>query len=108
MAYLDLVNFRDNDARDQDYLLIASNIVQQLAPVPVVLPVPSDYAPKARAAERLVFNWITSTSGGTVTSEGISGISSSYAEQKVVRSMVRGVMGDYYKSGFRVVGIERG
>lgn len=110
MAYLDLYDFRDTDARDEDYLEIASAIVQELAPVPE--PEPDDYAPKARAAERLVFNWISSTSGGSLTSKSIAGtISFSFSDQKVVRRMVKGVMGDYYTggtSGLRVVGIERG
>ncbi len=87
---------------------VAAGYVQQLAPAPD--PIPDDYYDMAAAAEYIIYNYLTQTSGASVSSEGVSGISSSYVDIKTVKALIAPVMGAYYtggKSAFRVVDIER-
>lgn len=93
-----------------DYLIIAADIVQQLAPVPVPLPVPDTYSPRAARAERLIRNFLVQTSGGAVTSKSLSGLGSKgLASMSAVKSIVAGAMGPYSKSGKVIVrSIQRG
>jgi len=87
---------------------MAAAYVQRLAPVPD--PEPDDYADLAASAEYIVFNYLTQTSGASVSSEGVSGISSNYVDFDKIKAIVRPVMGSYYLGGtgaFRTVDIER-
>ncbi len=87
---------------------MAAAYVQRLAPVPAVEP--DDYADLAASAEYLVYNYLTQTSGASVKSEGVSGISSQYADFDRIKAIVRPVMGSYYLGGtgaFRTIDIER-
>lgn len=100
--YFDPDNYTDADATAEDYLQTASDIVASLAPPPAPPPLPEDYPARAARAERLVYNWLVSTRGGTLTGKGgIPGAtgSKSFAEQRVVQNIVKNAMGPYYVSG---------
>lgn len=103
MPYFDPVTAESEDAH---YLKVAADLVQRFAPVPD--PVPGDYAAKAARAERLLLNYLTSTSGGLLTSASISAGSLSFADIKVVKGIVRTTMVPYYTAGqFSTAPIER-
>lgn len=70
---------------------------QRLAPMPT--PEPDDYAELAEAAEYMIFNYLTQTSGGSVTSEGVDEIRSNYVDFEQIKSMVKPIMGNYYTFG---------
>lgn len=74
----------------------AARIVASLAPPPAE--VDPDYAEAAAHGELLVGRYLFSTEGGTLSSEGISGISTSYVKFPEVQSLVAGAMGSYYES----------
>lgn len=97
------------DAGD-DYLIMAADIVQELAPAPALLPVPDTYSPKAARAERLIRNFLVQTSGGAVTSKSLAGLGSkTLSSLPAIKSIVAGVMGSYSKSGKVIVrSIQRG
>ncbi len=97
--YFDPDNYTDADATAEDYLAVASDIVQRLAPAPAELPLPEDYASRAARAERLIYNWLVSTRGGTLTGKGgIPGAtgSKSFAAHETIKSIVSTTMGRYY------------
>lgn len=82
------------------YARIAAEIVAELAPPPD--PETTEYQDKAADAEFLVLEWLKATKGGTLTAKG--GIpsatgSKTFSEMKVVRSIVRGQMGEFYTGG---------
>jgi hypothetical protein len=85
----------DASATDLLYSQAAAGYVQDLAPVPD--PEPSDYADKAEAAEFLVYNYLKSTGGASVTSESRSGLSRSYASISEIAALIAPVMGEYYE-----------
>jgi hypothetical protein len=70
---------------------------QRLAPMPD--PEPDDYAELAEAAEYMIFNYLTQTSGGSVASETIDVISTGYVDFNKIKSMVKPIMGNYYTYG---------
>lgn len=92
----------------------AANMVASLAPPPAELEADPGYFSAARLGELLVGRYLWNTEGGTLSSEGISGISTSYVKFPEVQSLVAGAMGSYYKSptvargGLRSVELERG
>jgi hypothetical protein len=47
----------------------------------------------------MIYNYLTQTSGGSVSSEGVSGISSSYVDFNKIKSIVKPIMGNYYTYG---------
>lgn len=88
------------ESEEEHYLNVAADIVAELAPPPE--PETLEYQDKAARAERLLLNWLTATKGGTLTAKG--GIpsatgSKTFSEMKVVRSIVRGSMGEFYTGG---------
>ncbi len=85
---------------------IAAAYVQDLAPVPD--PEPDDYADMAAAAEYLIYNYLTQTSGASVRSEGVSGISSSYVDFEKIKALVAPVMGPYYEGSAAGLGAHTG
>ena len=100
MGYFDPGVLNDPEATLDDYAAIAADAVQKLAPVPT--PVPADYPGRAARAERLILNWLQSTSGGLLTSGGASGLSAGFAGMPEVKAIVASSMGSYSKVG-RVV-----
>jgi hypothetical protein len=86
--------YLDQETEDSLFRTVAARKVQDLAPVPD--PEPTDYAPLAAAAEYLVYNYLTQTSGASVSSEGVSGISSSYVDLSKIEAIVAPVMGEYF------------
>ncbi len=97
MPYSTLADAKNETVREQDALDVAARIVQRLAPPPD--PEPADYPAKAAAAERLLFNWLTSTAGGLLTSGGVSGLSAGFARLEAVKAIVADSMGAYYTGG---------
>lgn len=85
-------------AEEEIYLRIAANIVQRLAPLDTELTGETldDYEVRAADAEYLVWTWLINTTGGSITSDSVAGLSASYTQFAVVREMVSGAMGDYY------------
>jgi hypothetical protein len=83
---------------DALYLQIAADTVARLAPLPDDLTSLEleDYELRALGAEFLVYTWLSNTTGGSVTSESVSGLSASYAQFGVVQGLVSSAMGDYY------------
>jgi hypothetical protein len=86
---------------DALYLQIAADTVERLAPLPddLTSAEEEDYEIRATGAEFLVYTWLSNTTGGSVTSESVSGLSASYAQFTAVQSLVLGAMGDYYTGG---------
>jgi hypothetical protein len=84
----------DQQTEAEYFKRIAAAYRQRLAPMPD--PEPDDYAELAEAAEYAVFNYLTQTSGGSVSSEGVSGISSHYVDFAKIKSIVMPIMGSYY------------
>lgn len=80
------------------YLQTAANIVYDLAPPTEDATAEEEeaYELKAAGAELLVYNWLQSTGGGTITSESARGLSASYGAFAPVREMVKGAMGDSF------------
>lgn len=93
------------------YLGVAADVVQRLAPTPRVTPpdtVPLEYMDRAARAERLLYNWLTQTKGGTLTGKSLSGVSSkAFANQDAVKNIVRTAMAHYYTGGGVAVPIHR-
>jgi hypothetical protein len=88
----------DSQQTEAEYFKrMAAAYRQRLAPMPE--PEPEDYPELAEAAEFLIFNYLLQTSGGSVTSEGVSGIRSDYVDFNEIKSMVKPVMGNYYTYG---------
>lgn len=88
------------------YLGVAAAMVQRFAPVPD--PEPADYAERAERAERLLYDYLSSTQGGALTSVSASAGSLGFAQMAAVKALVRDTMGSYYTSGFRSDYIRRG
>lgn len=105
MPYFDIDNHADAEATAEDYLAVAADVVQQLAPAPD--PEPASYAERAARAERLVYNWLVSTKGGALSAKGgIPGATGSktFASLPVVRNLVAGAMGAYARTGEEAAG----
>lgn len=80
------------------YAGVATDLVEKYAPEPDPLPSPDTYTPKAKRAQQLIYNWLMSTSGGTVSSESLSGLGSTSYDAKalsVARGIVRDTMPEY-------------
>ena len=86
---------------------IAAAYRQSLAPMPD--PEPDDYAELAEAAEFAIYNYLTQTSGGAVSSESVDVISSTYVDISKIKAIVRPIMGQYYSptGGLRTRYIQR-
>lgn len=83
---------------DDDARLIAVDVVAELAPAPIPLPVPDTYSPRAARAERTVAGYILATDSGAVKSSSLSGVASeTYAGFEAVQGIVARIMGSYYK-----------
>lgn len=85
------------ESAEDYYLGVAADLVQRFAPVPD--PEPADYAEKAERAERGIFDWLSSTQGGSLTSVSGAPGSLSFAQLSTVRSIVKDALGIYYIGG---------
>lgn len=95
------------ESEEDFYLGVASEMVQRFAPVPDPLPV--DYAQKAERAERLLFNYLSSTQGASLTSVSAEAGSLSFTDVDTTKAIIRQSMGKYYTAGLlRTRYIERG
>lgn len=103
MAYYDPATA---ESEEDFYLAVAEMWVQRLAPVPD--PEPVDYADKAERAERLLYNYLSSTQGGSLTSVSASAGSLSFAQKSEVKALVRSTMGPYYAARLQSSRLLRG
>jgi len=101
MPYFDIDTLNDAEATLEDYLAIASDMVQKYAPTPDPLPDPDTYSPRAARAERLVLNYLSQTQGFIegASLTGTGSVSFSENGMKNVKAIVRETMGSYYAAG---------
>lgn len=85
------------ESEEQHYLNVAADIVADLAPPPDSET--TEYQDKAARAERLLLNYLSSTSGASLTSVGGRSGSLSFTQMEAVRNIVASSMSAYYTGG---------
>lgn len=86
----------DEEPRHSVLVTIAGNLREEYSSVPD--PEPSDYAERAEAAEKLIFEWLNDTKG-YLSGVGVSGVSLSYGDRQAIYELVKATMGTYTSKG---------